>query len=677
MYRLGIALFIAFCSFCSLLNMRAQGDYTIAKGKSLQSLEQIDRGETLRGYRLDRYTGFPYPAQIDTMDRDYYRRCMAEGESLAVGYTGNLMSPRHYKTFFDRPTELPRFLYSNAYHRLRYNIDNLQFFDTKTPYGSMLYQRNGEVEQREEELDLLLTTNINPKLNVGGAFNYTYSRGQYIANFSSGVSYRLFGSLILPRYELYASVGHNYFKQNENGGLANDEYIENPDRFSSGRNNISSGEIPVLFPSKVGNSMWLGHGMLFHRYNLGTYLPYKEGEPMPNGKKAAQDTTFFVPFGSLGHRFEYNKDVRMYMAYQAPLLDKVYGKTHRHYWKHSDWVQDSLLFIPIDSTRMERYANTISLSLREGFRPWVKFGLTGYARLENTFYHIPDSVAHGISKREFSTYIGGRATRVVGTGLNFDVGGEIALLGADLGSMRLSGNASSQFSLGAFPFKVEGDARLSLLRVPYLWEHHHGSYVWWNKDFSFTRQFVFGGSIGSSLIGTEFSAHSATLGNVVYFGSDRLPYQYDKPIEVLELRFKHRYKWLFLGWQGDVSYQLCSNQEVLPLPTLSAYGSLYLDFLVAGVMHTQIGADCYYHTAYYAPYYEPATQQFTLQDKLKVGNFPMLNAFANIKIQRIRFFVMMYNVGESIFRNSRRWSLAHYPINPQTLRIGINFDFYN
>lgn len=115
----------------------------------------------------------------------------------------------------------------------------------------------------------------------------------------------------------------------------------------------------------------------------------------------------------------------------------------------------------------------------------------------------------------------------------------------------------------------------------------------------------------------------------------------------------------------------------MPLPTLAAYGSLYLDFYTARVMRTQLGIDCHYHTQYYAPYYEPTVQQFINQQEVKIGNFPLLNLFANFKLRRVRFFVMLYNAGEMLIQPSKRWSLAHYPVNPMTLRLGINFDFNN
>ena len=48
-------------------------------------------------------------------------------------------------------------------------------------------------------------------------------------------------------------------------------------------------------------------------------------------------------------------------------------------------------------------------------------------------------------------------------------------------------------------------------------------------------------------------------------------------------------------------YQKSSNEDVLPLPELSAYANLYLKTaLVKNVFNVELGADARYFTKYYA-----------------------------------------------------------------------------
>ena len=97
------------------------------------------------------------------------------------------------------------------------------------------------------------------------------------------------------------------------------------------------------------------------------------------------------------------------------------------------------------------------------------------------------------------------------------------------------------------------------------------------------------------------------------------------------------------------------------------------------MLTVQLGANVYYHTAYYAPYYEPATQQFQLQDeanRVKVGNYPLINAYANFHLKQARFFVMAYNLG-SKFVDPNYFSLPHYPLDPMVLKMGVSVVFNN
>jgi hypothetical protein len=90
----------------------------------------------------------------------------------------------------------------------------------------------------------------------------------------------------------------------------------------------------------------------------------------------------------------------------------------------------------------------------------------------------------------------------------------------------------------------------------------------------------------------------------------------------------------------------------------------------------QIGADVRYHTAYYAPSYMPATGQFFVQDKMKIGNYPVMNVYINAHLKRTRFFVQYYHLNQ-LFMQGDYYSMPYYPINPATLKMGLTWNFYD
>ncbi|WP_051522360.1 putative porin [Porphyromonas gingivicanis] len=226
----------------------AQTGYFIQGEQEQGDVELINRGETFRGFKLHPVTGMPYESDVDTIALDYYKRTTVEGKGLAVGYNGNLIGPRHFKTYFDRTYPINPFIFGDTYQGLLYAQPSIRFYDTRSPCTNMLYQRNGSANQREEELDMTMALNIGKPISLGGDFNYTLSRGQYIGNLSQGVSYRLFGSLSLPRYELYASAGNNYLRMNENGGIKDDDYINNPMGLGGGEVTSNLSKYPCASP---------------------------------------------------------------------------------------------------------------------------------------------------------------------------------------------------------------------------------------------------------------------------------------------------------------------------------------------------------------------------------------------------------------------------------------------
>lgn len=641
--------------------------------------ELIHRKETLKAFTMHPYVFRLTQAAPDTTALNYYRHAYPEGSSLALAYNGNAIGPRLQQTYFDRESEWNPFIFGTAYDGLLYRADRVLYYDTKSPFTDVSYTRHGAIAQREELFDMTLALNFGKSINVGGDFAYWLSRGKYIAQRSKAVNYRLFGSFKQNHYEAYAWFGNNYFRMTENGGIADDSYITDPDQYASSRRNIDAIEIPVRFASGVGNSHFVGQAQLNHRYNFGRERFFLVGNMMPDGTRAERDTSLFVTYAAVEHRLEYYKGTRIFVG-NNDKLKEVYPQQNAYWWTRTrDNKLDTTLFAPFDSTRYTRINNTIALSLREGFRPWVKFGLTAYVRFQNQFYFMRDSIPgnNGRSK-DFSVYVGANIARTGGKGLlRFDVTGEMAPVGRDAGNIRVNGSLGTLFTLGKFPFQIEAFGLFNNLKPPIFLEHHRGSYIRWDKDFGFTQRIVVGGRISVPRWGTSASVSSATLHNSIYFDEDFLPYQHNGVIQILEARLHHKLNWRILNWEAEASYQMTSNAAVIPLPTLSAYASLYLDFYIAKAMRTQLGVDGYFHTRYHAPYYDPATQQFINQKSVSIGNYPLLNIFANFKLRRCRFFLVYYNAAELFLNPSERFSLAHYPVDPAGLRIGISFDFNN
>ena len=149
-------------------------------------------------------------------------------------------------------------------------------------------------------------------------------------------------------------------------------------------------------------------------------------------------------------------------------------------------------------------------------------------------------------------------------------------------------------------------------------------------------------------------------------------------VQVFGASLSQDLKWKIVHWDNRISYQMSSNQDVLPLPTVDIYTNLYLLFRIAKVMRVQLGADMRFFTSYYAPDYSPAIQQFAVQDtnheRVEIGNYPIIGAYANLHLKRCRIYVSARHVNAG---SGHSFLVPHYPINPMTIHFGLSWNFFN
>jgi hypothetical protein len=296
-------------------------------------------------------------------------------------------------------------------------------------------------------------------------------------------------------------------------------------------------------------------------------------------------------------------------------------------------------------------------------------------------YPTPSSLQFPLTRdfSEASTYIGGELYKRQGSILTYNARGELSIVGDDLGEFRLEGELNTRFNLFGKELSLKANGHLKNITPAFFQRHFYSRYFWWENNLKNTRQVYIGGEAKIEATKTTISAGVENMENYVFFNSEGVPEQSRNNIQVVTARLKQDFHYKAFGWENEVAYQLSSEKNELPLPEISAYSNIYLATKLAKVLTVQIGADAHYFTEYNAPYYEPATQQFQLQkqgQEMKVGNYPLVNAYVNFHLKQTRFFVMMYNIG-TLFTDPNYFSLANYPLNPMHLKFGISVNFNN
>ena len=655
---------------------------------------------------------------MDTQRLNFSNSSIMEGRGLAVSYLANIGSPAQSRIFSEREEEND-FIFTNAYNYYITKPTNALFYDVKIPYTRLTYLPHllGDKSVSEEMFNGVLTTNFGKKINIGFDFDYTYVRGRYAANSNNSLYYRPFGSYVTDRYELHSYFRNYNYIQTENGGIPNNRYITHPDDFTEGKRPINDTK---SFPTRYSNTWNRNKGRQFfltHKYNLGFYreltsLEKEEAEKKKEESKKrkeqqqleevhshndndeedhahqggqsdifsrnSDDTeqrneidAIFVPVSSIIHTFEYEGNSRRFISNAEIGIDSCY---------------DANIFTPADSslndfTEAWFLKNTIGLSLREGFQDWAKFGLTAFVSFEKRRFILPtDSARSKMNYDEFSTYLGAELSKQQGKLLTYKARGELCVVGSDLGEFRVEGDIMSKFSLMGKEASVKATGYLKNLTPAFYMRHHHSRYYWWDLPLKNIQRFYLGGEVDVKQTRTRMTAGVESIQNFAYYGQSGVPEQYESNLQVITARVKQDFRYKAFGWENEVAYQLSSDINVLPLPDISAYSNIYIDFTYAKVLDIQLGVDAHYFTSYYAPYYEPATQQFQIQkdqDKKKVGNYPIINAYANFHLKQARFFVSAYNLGSLFISPTEYFSLPDYPLNPMVIKLGISFYLNN
>lgn len=630
----------------------------------------------IKAYRLTPDLGDLYRAPLDTGWINFYNQTLVENNKrIAVGYLANLGAPEQNKIFTEREEERD-FVFMTPFARYYTWPTTAMFYNTKIPYTDITYNSAGASTSRQDQLKGTLTMNFGPKINIGGDLDYIYSRGYYRSLSAKLLSYRLFGSYNSDRYSIYAYLNNSNFVVYENGGIEDIGYITKPDEYTDGKRGFRSQDIPTRFYDTWNRVR--GKSYFFtHRYNLGFYREVEDAE---------QDTTLsvFVPVSSIIHTFEYSDNRRRFLS-KDPEIDSKYE--HR-YMPGTE---------PNDTTSYWKLKNTVGLSLREGFQNWAKFGLTAFATFEKRRFTQPDSAQVEVTPPaptddpddsttpvnrfkqitdEYSLTVGAEISKRMGSILTYNARGELAVLGDDIGEFRVTGELQTKFKLFKKDAIIRAHGHIKNLKPAFYQRHYHSTYFWWDNNFSDIQSVFAGADIDLASTRTKLSAGVESIQNYIYFNKSGVPVQTDHNVQVLTARVKQDVRYRAFNWENDIVFQHCQQKDVLPLPKLSVYSNLYFAFTLFKVLNMQLGTDVHYQTEYYAPYYEPASMQFQLQDQQKVGNYPMMNVYANLKLKQARFYVMMYNVGQ-YFASPNYFSLAKYPLNPHILEMGIAVTFNN
>lgn len=657
----------------------------------------------------------------DTASLNFQSTNLVEGMFGHYNYLGNLGSPRLSRLFFEREESEPT-IFMAPFSSFFTRPNQVLFTNSNVPYTNLTYYKAGNKVNGEERFKSYFSVNVNKQLAFGFNIDYLYGRGYYQNQSTSHFNAGLFGSYIGEKYQIQAVYNNFFLKMNENGGIADDQYITRPENMSGGKKEYESTTIPVKLEQSSNRNKDF-YIYLTQRYRLGFTRRVRntqEGKPavsapkassspsseaeisasnndialpndsiasksvstlaaandsLPSVSTADNDSLFeeeFVPVTSFIHTLKVERSRHQFRSGSEP--EGFFPEEYKLYKNYSN-----------DSTTAFSVKNVFGIALLEGFNKYAKAGLTAYISHKFSRYDLMNTDTLTDMRRirytEQEIFLGGELAKREGKLLHYNVNGEVGLVDKAIGQFRVNANLDLNFRLWKDTVNFYARGYVSNTLPSFYMRHYHSNHYNWDND-NMDKEFRtrVEGELNISHWGTNLRAGVENIKNYTYFNQSALPEQNGGNIQVLSATLKQDFRLGVFHLDNEVTWQKTSNETVLPLPQLSLYHNFYiLAKLAKKVLTVQLGADVRYFTKYNAPAYAPGVQQFHLQptdDLVEIGGYPIVNVYANLHLKRTRIFAMMYHVNAGM-GSANSFLVPHYPINPRLFKIGVSWNFYD
>ena len=629
-------------------SIRALPNFMWNVSREMNDVDIMPLDTTLNNWRID------YPYQLK-----------GTGD-MSLGGLGQSTLPFNY---FYRPTS-PDFTFAQSYDAYTYRMENVPFYNSKTPYLNFTYLESGQKRYREEHFEVTTAHNISPTTGFNVSYKARGTKGLYdwqrISNRNLSVAFSHTGK----RYSVHAAYVNNRIKQRENGGAVGvwavtDTIYEHP-----------SGVPMKLAAAEAENSY--RNSSFFVKQALAIPL-----QPVTDYDFSLADLSAVY----IGHIFEYNAWSKLYTDKYAEFTndrgsvgaDGEFAPTKDVYYKN--WYISPLE--SRDSIRERVVSNRFFVEAQ----PWDRNGAVGrlgggigidmYAYSQFAFddYQSGKQGKH----KETAWYAYGAISGKVKKFADWGADLKYYPSGYRSGDLAINAHIALTAKFRGHPVILSG--RFSQTRQsPSYWEENLFSnhYVWFNS-FKQEDETRIEASLELPDWAFEVGLWQGVVSNKIYYDATSQVAQHSDAISLTSVYARKDFRIGGFHFDHRALLQWSTNQEVIPVPLLSAYLSYYYEFWVEKkkVLRMQFGVDGRFNTSYYAPSYNPALATFYNQREYELGNYPYLDVFLTAKWKRMRIFLKYQHLNYDLFGNNEYFTVAGYPLNPGMFKIGLSWGFYD
>ena len=410
---------------------------------------------------------------------------------------------------------------------------------------------------------------------------------------------------------------------------------------------------------------------------LKRFVQKKRKQREASAAEEEEDVELIVPTGYIGHSSELSTYTRYYtdkVSSSNRIASNFYNRTFNY---NPSASYDSLRYMRLDNKIFAR------------LQPWAENGLVSKLdvglgdRMLQYYTMDPTYLSSGTNTTWNSMYVYAGARGQYLDFVHWKAKGNYVVLGTEFSDLDVDADVGLNF----YPFRKARKSPVSLdihfetsLKEPDFYHQHMlTNHYKWDNDFKKTSTTKIQGQVNIPRWDMKATLGYALLANNIYFDTLGIVRQNVAPMSVLSATLDKNFQiGKLIHLDHRLLFQLSSNQEVLPLPTLAANLRYYAQLNIAnGTMLMQLGIDGYWNTAWYSPAWNPAIGVFHNQNTYKYNNGPVFDAFANIQWKRACIFVKLENAGMGWPMEKADYFSAHnYIRTTRAVKVGIYWPFY-
>jgi hypothetical protein len=595
----------------------------------------------LEAYKLTNNYSDLIQSDIDTGLHNLHITDPLFKNGISYSFTGNLASPYIEDIFYERDFVSDYYL-MKPYRLYNANPEDIIYYKTNKPFTNIGYHTNtGGKEISEHNVSVLHTQNFGT-LNVGFNILHIGGKGLYERQKTTNGNGFVFAHYNGIKYELFVNANISNFLLEQNGGLDDSLFIND---------DVTASPNLLFAETEIKNKSF----QVTQKYRLGIKI-----DTVQNTKGSIGAFAHTISLEQNKRTFIDNLENTRDTAYYADIFydntfDTSYYQNLTNQIRFEVYESDSSLFsvfghVGLNMENVHQF-NTTAIT-DSSFAPKNKLQTTNLSLIWNL----------GQDKKYYYWNVNG--------GYYF------------AGYKQFDINFNSKITFRVLDYELSGYYNFNNIEPDFFYKKYESNHFSWNNSFNKIQINDIGAVFVSKRHKFKAQVNNRLTTNLIYFNEDALPNQADKVANVLSIEAEKTIELWKLKMLGKGIYQQTNAYNYLAVPEWIFHSSIYLDYVInfkltGGKLAFQLGTDFYYKSRFYGYKYNPVFEQFYLQKETKIGGYPYVTPFLNVQIKKVRFYLKYEHINQLINDKKNYYSLVNNPRNPNNLKFGLFWHFYD